>query len=791
MDEKQEFGINDGFVDAIRDAVGKRRKEPWLLLFDAISFAVGFMLSRLHLVFGSYPLALAFVSASPVGVWQAALGATLGSALLEGGGIIRAILVLISLFIRVLISANSQSGASPSFDEPVILRIASAVIASFVGSVYSVIVDGVVFTAFFSGFATTLLSAVFTFVFSLLYNSDVRFSELVFAETAVVRKERTGKAKRDFVLFEASLYTLILLLSVSLKELSLLGIDASYVFASLVTLFFAKRFGAVRGAIVGFLSSVGISAVYSVAFALFGLCSGLIFPFGAAYAIIAGAVSASIFSAYSGGVVGFLSVVPEIAVSSTAFFPFAKAFFSENDGAREAELSRLSLDMVEAAAVRHKLDLGLESERIKEATLDIASLVRAFAKREGSLSERELRERLLYALRDSCSVCPHYDICKAISPAPCLEIIGDLASAACKAEGIFDGIKDILPGYCQNKDGLFEALSCEIGIYFKEMERSGGLLDFSETCELIIKMICEARVAEEREGECDAELSEKLSKLFSEGGVGSPSARLIGSRRKRIIAAGCDVSGGNISSPELKAAIAELIGADVSSPEFTRRGDIALFDAGVLNKFSFKYAKRSVPANQGEGSGDTLLSFVSPDGYFYSIIADGMGTGKEAGELSRLSSELLSKMLSASISDNTALHVLNRIIRRKKDERSVALDIFKYDLQSGEGVFVKSGAAVSYVKRGASLFRVRSETAPLGLMQKIDSERVRIEARVGDFVIMMSDGVADTDEAGIFNAISRGGGSADELALEIIEEARRNGGRDDMSVAVIELTEAS
>ena len=68
------------------------------------------------------------------------------------------------------------------------------------------------------------------------------------------------------------------------------------------------------------------------------------------------------------------------------------------------------------------------------------------------------------------------------------------------------------------------------------------------------------------------------------------------------------------------------------------------------------------------------------------------------------------------------------------------------DLISGDALFIKSGAAPSYVKRESSIFRIKSETAPIGLMKSIDAERVRVEVKAGDYVIMLSDGVSSTPE---------------------------------------------
>lgn len=784
ISEVQE-GQGAGIFAAIRIEIEKRRQKPALLVFDAVMLVLGFLFSRLHIILGAYPVASAFIAASPVGVWQAVLGAVIGAVLDKE--IIRAAVVLLVVALRRLASGTSRSEVGDGlFCEPVLFRIAAAAVANFLGAVYLIISEGLTVNALASGFSSVILSAGFAFLFSFLYDADIRFADLLFGKGQILGKNRTGREKYAFFAFEAALAVTLLLTSLSLRPYTLLGIDSAFVFSGFVALFFAKRFGAIRAMAMGFASSVAISWEYSVAFAFFGLTSGLALPFGLPFASMAAAAAAAAWGAYSGGAVGVFSVLPELSVAMTVFFPFSR-FISKDDGSRSSEeLCRVNFEMVSCAALSHRQDSGGEVERLGSAIFEISSHLFDFGKHESRYSLEELKERLIFTLRDNCALCPHFEICRAINPAPCVEILDALSAEVYSFEHLTEHSRELLPSYCQSRDALFLRLSEDVGAYFRE-RAGGGIGSLSAEYELVSRLISEARCAEERESEYNEEISARLLPVLAECGIEGGAVKVVGDRRMRVIAAGRDKTGEIISSAKFKSGLEEALGASLSSPSLYRKEENALFDALVTERYTVRYAKRSIAADDTEGSGDTLSSFKSPDGYFYSIVADGMGTGRRAGELSRLSSEILSLMLRASVSDNTALHILNHIVRRAKEERSVAIDIFRYDLQRGEGVFIKSGAAVSYVKRGASLFRVRSETAPLGLMKRIDSERIRVEVKAGDTVIMMSDGVADLNEGRLYNAISEGAASPEELAERLIEEARLSVGRDDMSVAVIEL----
>ena len=140
------------------------------------------------------------------------------------------------------------------------------------------------------------------------------------------------------------------------------------------------------------------------------------------------------------------------------------------------------------------------------------------------------------------------------------------------------------------------------------------------------------------------------------------------------------------------------------------------------------------------------------------------------------------------VSKSTAFHILNHMIKNRSEECSSTVDLFDFDLITGEALFYKCGAAPSYVKRDNSIFRIRSETAPIGLIKSIDAERIRVEVKCGDYVVMLSDGVSQSpeDSAWLLELLSTPAlpdirDYADRILSEAIKHSRS---LDDMSVAV-------
>ena len=171
-----------------------------------------------------------------------------------------------------------------------------------------------------------------------------------------------------------------------------------------------------------------------------------------------------------------------------------------------------------------------------------------------------------------------------------------------------------------------------------------------------------------------------------------------------------------------------------------------------------------------------------------------MGSGDAARKVSRFVAEFLSSILSASPTKNTALHMLNHIIRTRGEECSATVDLFDLDLYRGDALFFKCGAAASYVKRDSSIFRVRSETAPIGLMKGIDAEKVRVQVKPGDHIIMVSDGVCQgfEESAWLIELLSKEPPTdLREYAEKILRMAiEKSGCADDMSISVAKVCTA-
>ena len=267
--------------------------------------------------------------------------------------------------------------------------------------------------------------------------------------------------------------------------------------------------------------------------------------------------------------------------------------------------------------------------------------------------------------------------------------------------------------------------------------------------------------------------------------------RAFGKRRRHVILAAEDESGDMISSPELKRDLESAISQKLTEPEFFRQGKMAVLECDTKKSFAVESASACRAADSEEVSGDTVSCHESRSGYYYALLSDGMGKGALAKETSQFVTGFISRVMDFSPSFETVLYLLNHVMRHGSEECSATVDLFEIDLYTGEATFIKSGAAPSFVKRDSSLFRIRSQTAPIGLVKGIDTERIKVEIKSDDYVIILSDGIIQSAEEApwllelLARPAERNLQKYAELILDAAEKNSRS--RDDMSVTVLKI----
>ena len=790
--EQKKTGLFERLLGASKSAKEKRQGDKHALILDLAFFCLGFVFSGRHIIFGARPLGTALVALLPIGVWQTLLGVLVGSLTLGSYGISGALGALATLVLRLILSGSDKV----PFSESLKLRMATGLLGGFASAVYGAFALGLNKALLFGAFSI-VLPPVFTFMLSGVFALEASPHELLSdTKNLLSLKGKNDKERYSIIFFVLSFLLFLFLISLSLAGYELFGIGFSPLFSGVVTLLLAKRLGALPALAVGFASSLGSMGILSVSFALMGLVSGLAFGLGTGYAVIGGGAALSAWSGYSDGLLGLLSTLPEYSISALIALPLLKSLPTGSDESFKSygsETDKSARDMVGTMALSFRASRSSGMDALENALSSISSVVRECREDLSAPTKEELEELVLECAEEECSLCESAGVCKSERVFPCKKNARFLAQKLSKGNAIASEDINTDTEFCARSGALAQRISSRASEILRQRHILGSRLSVSLEYSLISRLISEARQNDEAEREIDAPLTASLGTLTEELRLEGAVIRAFGKRRKHIIMALEDGEGKKITSAELKRGIEDTAGVRLGVPEYFRHGKMALMECSAARAFVAECATASLVSGKSEVSGDTVYAGESADDRFFAIISDGMGSGEEASVTSRLCVDFLTPLLGVGATHETVIHLLNTVLKKRAGECSATLDLFCLDLITGEAGFIKSGAAASYIKRGSSVFRIKSHTAPLGVLEGVDAEKIRAEVQNGDLVILLSDGVSGSSEDApwlLELLASPTPGSLSAFADSILKGAKRNNeDEDDMSVAVVRIRE--
>lgn len=180
-------------------------------------------------------------------------------------------------------------------------------------------------------------------------------------------------------------------------------------------------------------------------------------------------------------------------------------------------------------------------------------------------------------------------------------------------------------------------------------------------------------------------------------------------------------------------------------------------------------------ASDSSMCGDAYRYFFDGRGHFIMILSDGMGTGGRAAVDGAMASGLMSRLIKAGFGYDCSLRILNSSMLFKSTDESLAtVDIASVDLYSGKTELYKAGAAPTLIRRSGRTGKAESTSLPAGILRDIGFDKAEVKCKIGDIIVMMSDGAVCEGSDWIRTEIEKWeSGTAEELADRICEGAKR------------------
>ena len=802
-------------------------------LWGICGAVAAFLLERCALLFGARPLGIALLCAATHGIPYLYGGLAISALTSETGGVVMVFAYTAALAIRILSrSAIELPGAgrapiqqedgeeaeevadvprprvsvrvfcrdagrrwrelmSKWFSENIYLRMMTACVCAFIVSLYTIISGGFLYYDLFGAFFAMVTAPTATFLDAGLFP--------VGAGDAWETRSLTAARIRRAVAISALTFSVLF----ALRPISLMGISLSACVGMILTLCVARRRGLVQGLAAGLLCGLAHAPVLVPSFALAAVAFWLLCRFSP---LIAAAAAC-------GAALGW-SFVPLKLETLTVFLP-AVLTASLMTCAADKLLTRPTLllsPMPDTARLEAAEQADIECQRAAQCEARMRELSGAFSaladvfyslsdrmKRPGLLDLRRMCDRAFDAI---CPECPNRDLCWGGDYVGTLTRLSRMAAALHERGRVEIGdLDEAFASRCDALPRLCENMNAECARMTETALMTGKTEIFAMDFEGLSRVLEDALASQQDDFRYDEELSEEIRREMLAMDLRTEGVVVWGHRRRQIVARGVDATASTLGAAAIRRRLEQVCGFALGELTFD------LSDTGVTMRVSTRprYCLRRVTrtaAASGGICGDTVNVFDTERDLSYALISDGMGSGREAAFTSGMCSLFLEKMLAAGNRAETALRMLNSMIRQKGGgigmECSATVDLMELDLLSGRAVFLKSGAAPTYVRRDDSLFRLNARTAPIGILRTVDAQRLSYDVLPGDVIVMLSDGIAaedgiedgEGDAVWLLDLLSDGWEEdLESMADVILRRAREEGSEDDLSVILMRVEE--
>ncbi len=745
---------------------------------------VSYLFGSASAVFDTYPFGLAFLCSCESNVLLIYIGLLLSLFERSSEGTAFFLVYTSALILRFAFSkwisapqsgkTGGKSGAflpEKLFSEPFTLRLVTVIVCSMSQSLARLISDGFLYYDLFGLFASVLASPLLFSAFYCLSYANRHSKQLV---------------RLSFCLF---IFSIIY----SLRFYYILGFSSAIIAAYLVTLYVSKKFGVMHGCVLGLFAGLACELSMAPVFALIGFVFGTLSSYSLFAAVSASCLTGLLFGIASDGFAAFSSLLPELALSSAIFLPLAYYNLLPDSEIFVPEKIALSRRLESAVINEEKLkDSTAQLETVSQSLDALSQTIAALSDKLKRPDVLDLKELCEESFEKHCKRCSLAGVCYGKDCAQTFDLMGKFTTALSQ-KGRID-MSDVPEHFAAKCFNILKIVSDSNLSYSKHLEKlvkSDKTSIFAVDYKAMSNLILDASKINDAEYEPNAELSSKILRTLRYMDISADGIFVYGNRRLRIALTGMNLSEVKYGAPQIRQALENVCETRLTLPTFELDDDRLTMTLESEKLFEVKVAQASQKMENSEYNGDTAKAFENKNDFFYFLISDGMGSGKEAAMTSRLCSVFLSKLLSAGCAKSIVIEMLNGFIRSKSEECSASIDLAELDLLSGRGCFIKSGAAPSYILRERNLYKLQSKTLPIGILRDTDAELINFELHDNDIIIMFSDGVASSLEDGVWltSLLSfEFDDDLDKMAKKILERALEcNSKTDDMTVAIIKV----
>lgn len=707
------------------------------LKINVVPSIIGFLLSSAHLTEAVLPFGLAFLCAAPKSIRKSSFLGILLASFFDP-------CILLSLFCAIylfcVLTAKEKNGGVFLYTRLLLSLSLSALRAAYIA------INGINGV----GDIFVLLAAV------------ISYPALTFAFYGYFDRKKELRPKRH----DMALLAFAFSFSLVLIPIEIGGVSLAVCVGAIFTLCAARTRGFGFGGACGIICGIACGGEAMGAFGVLGMAYGLLVTEIEPLALVLSymlAVSGYFYLSGGEGVAPFATLILAVYV---AFAIFRKRI----------PIHRTAVVSAEKRA---------HDRRISRYAAAFSSLSSLFYTVSDSTTETkitDLNSKIVKCVENHCSRCDGCELDKSE--------VSNFFTSEIRRAGVaaYSRIPTHISSRCPNACAMARTVNNIQTSRTQEGEK--GLKQMADEYSAFSSILIDAAKKQDENSKNDKSLAKSLKSALASLGVECDGVKVIGSRLREITVFGIKPDKIKASPNEIAQVVAKELKTAVSAPDIVLHDGYHLMKLHSIPNFRVECAKISEAKENETVCGDTVSVFENEDKYFYCLVSDGMGSGRDAALTSRLAAIMLEKLLSVGAEKESAIKLLNKALVEKQEEIFATVDLLELDRINSRATLIKAGAAPTLLIRNGKTTLLESRTPPAGIMRNVIAEKKSFPIMKGDMLVMLSDGILQT---GSERAILPEKGlppmpSARALASKIIREARKScETADDMSVCVLRI----
>ena len=722
----------------------------------AFAAAAGFIAARAAVADKLLPFGLSFAAGATLTYTPAAaIGVFLSYFIpaLDTGGFRYIAAMLAVIAIKLLLSGYKRLTENPVFLSFICL------LASFLTS--AVTLSGLNFS-FLNVLAESLLAAGGTFFISRCCRS--------------VSKAAGGLNADELVSLFASLGIIL----TGINSFNFNGISLGHILGITLILTAAKYGGTLSGAVCGTTVSLSLilsrtSGEIAVIYAFVGLIAGVFSPFGKYIQVAVPLIFSLVGSIITGNPILIAATVIESALGSALFLALPR---------------RLSVNISRLFSVYPKLvtpdgfkrSLSMKLNVAASALCDVSETVEQVSAELSKINSPDFGTVITAIEQDACAGCKLRVHCWESRRDSTVEAILGMTKAIKEGSRTPEnGAPEEFRGRCLRVSQVANAAYKRYSDYTSRIAAENRIDEVrsvvSDQFDGISYMLTELANDLEKDGKFDNSTAAKASASLKNLGINTEecTCKIDKFGRMSLEMKVKKQSDTVINKLQVMKLLSIVCERDFDPPAINTAGDSVFITLNEHAAIRVDVGVEQKCASDSAMCGDAYRYFFDGRGHFIMILSDGMGTGGRAAVDGAMASGLMSRLIKAGFGYDCSLRILNSSMLFKSTDESLAtVDIASIDLFTGQVELYKAGAAPTLIRRSGRTGKAVSTSLPAGILREISFDKAVIKCKIGDIVVLMSDGASFEGTDWIKGEIENwSDGTAEELAERICEGAKR------------------